>query len=179
MARIIETETSKYLIQTRSQAKSSGIKVLEIHGINKGIDPHVRPERERPLSILPTHSIPTTNLIYPIGKRVPTHHILKPRIGRGKAGLRRKISRNQPIPLPKQMLAQPILKHVPKDAPSSPEPIVQSQENVQHQHHIPIPLPQYQPIDHTHIIQPMGPKFQNRPSPPYNNPYVRPPPRQI
>ena len=31
---ISETETNKYLIQTRSQAKTSGIKVLEIHGIN-------------------------------------------------------------------------------------------------------------------------------------------------
>ena len=43
--RIGETETNKYLIQTRSQAKSSGIKVLEIHGINKGLNPHVKPER--------------------------------------------------------------------------------------------------------------------------------------
>ena len=32
----------KYLIQTRSQAKSSSIKVPEIHGVNKGINPHVR-----------------------------------------------------------------------------------------------------------------------------------------
>ena len=32
---ISETETNKYLIQTRSQAKSSGIKVPEIHGIKQ------------------------------------------------------------------------------------------------------------------------------------------------
>ena len=38
-----ETETNKYLIQTRSQAKSSGIKVPEIHGTNKGINPHIKP----------------------------------------------------------------------------------------------------------------------------------------
>ena len=35
--KISETEANKYLIQTRSQAKSSGIKVPEIHGANKGI----------------------------------------------------------------------------------------------------------------------------------------------
>ena len=59
---ISETETNKYLIQTRSQAKSSGIKVPEIHGINKELNPHVKPERQRPLPMLPTHSIPPVNL---------------------------------------------------------------------------------------------------------------------
>ena len=37
-----QAETNKYLIQTRSQAKSGGIKVLEIHGMNKGLDPHIK-----------------------------------------------------------------------------------------------------------------------------------------
>ena len=58
-----------------------------------------------------------------------------------------------------------------------PEPIVQSQENVQPQHHIPIPLPQHQLVDPTCIIHPIGPKIQHRPSPPYHDPYARPPPR--
>ena len=88
---ISETETNKYLIQTRSQAKSSGIKVPEIHGVNKGINPHVKPERQRPLPTLPTQSIPPTNLAQPIDKGPPTHPIPKPRIGQGRAGLRRKI----------------------------------------------------------------------------------------
>ena len=48
---------------------------------------------------------------------------------------------------------------------------------MQPQYHIPIPLPQHQSVDATHIIQPIGPKIQHRPSPPYHNPYVRPPPR--
>ena len=56
------------------------------------------------------------------------------------------------------------------------EPIVQSQENVQPQHHITIPLPQHQPVDPTCIIQQIGPKIQHRPIPPYCNPYARPPP---
>ena len=38
-----QPETSKYLIQTRSQTKSGGIKVLEIHGMNKGLDSHINP----------------------------------------------------------------------------------------------------------------------------------------
>ena len=172
---ISETETNKYLIQTRSQAKSSGIKVPEIHGVNKGINPHVKPERQQPLPILPTDSIPSTIPTQPINKGLPTHPIPKPRIGQGRAGLRRKIRTNQPIPLPKQMLAQPIPTPGPKEAPSLPEPIVQSQENVQPQHHIPMQLPQHQLVDLTHIIQPIGPKIQHRPSPPYHDPYVRPP----
>ena len=58
-----------------------------------------------------------------------------------------------------------------------PEPTVQSQEKVQPQHHIPISLPQHQLVDPTCIIQPIGPKIQHRPSPPYHDPYARPPPR--
>ena len=159
MTRFSETETNKYLIQTRSQAKSSGIKVPEIHGVNKGINPHVKPERQRPLSILPTCSIPPNNLTQPVDIGLPTHPIPKPRIGQGRSGLRRKIRTNQHVTLPKQMLAQPIPTPAPKEAPSLPEPIVQSQENVQPQHYIPIPLPQHQLVDPTHIIQPIDPKI--------------------
>ena len=42
---------------------------------------------------------------------------------------------------------------------------------------MPIPLPQHQAVDPTLIIQPIGPKIQHRPSPPYYDPYARPPPR--
>ena len=42
MNEISETEANKYLIQTRFQAKSSGIEVPEIHGANKGINPHIK-----------------------------------------------------------------------------------------------------------------------------------------
>ena len=31
----------QYLVQTRSQVRSSGVRLLEIHGANKGLDPHV------------------------------------------------------------------------------------------------------------------------------------------
>ena len=175
--KISQPETSKHLIQTTSQAKSGGIKVPEIHGVNKGLNPHIKPGRQRPLPTLPMHSIPPTSLTQPVVKGPPTHPIPKPRIGQGRAGLRRKIKINQSIPLPKQMLAQPILTPAPKEVLSLPEPIVQSQENVQPQHHIPISLPQHQLVDLTCIIQPIGPKIQHTPSPPYHDPYARPPPR--
>ena len=41
-------------------------------------------------------------------KDQPTHPIPKPRIGQGRAGLRRKVKTNKPISLPKQTPAQPI-----------------------------------------------------------------------
>ena len=174
---ISEQETNKYLIQTRSQAKSSGIKAPEIHGTNKGLNPHMKPGRQRPLPTLPMHSIPPTTLTQPVDKGLPTHPIPKPRIGQGRTGLKRNIRTNQPISSPKWMLAQPIQTPAPKKALSLPEPTVHSQEGVQPQHHMPIPLTQYQLVEPTCIMQPIGPKIQHRPSPLYHNLYARPPPR--
>ena len=54
------TETDKYLVQTRSQAKSSGVKVPEVHDIEKSLIPHVKTE---------THKSVVTPLI---DKRLPT-----------------------------------------------------------------------------------------------------------
>ena len=71
------------------------------------------------------------------------------------------------------MLAQPIQTPAQKEALSLPEPTVQSQENVQPQHHVPITLTQHQLVDPTCIMQPIGPKIQHRPSPPYHNLYAR------
>ena len=76
--------------------------------MNKGLNPHVKPGRQRPLSTLPTYSIPPTLLVQPVDKGQPIHPITKPRIGQGTARLRRKFKTHQPIPLPKQMPVQPI-----------------------------------------------------------------------
>ena len=78
----------KYLEQTRSQVRSSGIKLPEIHGANKGLDPHMQPDKQR--------SFP----IQTVNKGTPTHLIPKPRIGQGRAGLRRKVKASQPITSP-------------------------------------------------------------------------------
>ena len=171
---ISETETNKYLIQTRSQAKSIGIKVPEIHGANKGINPHIKLGRQRPLPTPPMHNIPPPNLAQPVDKGLPTHPIPKPRIGQGKARLKRKFRTNQPIPLPTWTFAQPVQTHAPKEACCHCLSLQSNHKrNVQPQHHMPIPLPEHQPVDPTCIMQPIGPKIQHRPSPPYHNPYCK------
>ena len=70
----------KYLVQTRSQVRSNGIRLPEIHGANKGLDPHVQPGKQK------SFPIQTINI------GMPTHPIPKPRIGQGRAGLRRKVN---------------------------------------------------------------------------------------
>ena len=61
------TEEDKYLVQTRSQAKPSGVKVPVVHGIEKGLVLHVKPGRLKSVKL-------------PTDKRLP---IPKPRIGQG------------------------------------------------------------------------------------------------
>ena len=76
--------------------------------------------------------------------------------------------------MPQQTPAQQRVSQVPKAALPLPERNTQSQVEALPQH-VSIPLPQHQPIDPTHIVQPIGPKIQHRPSPPYHDPYSRPP----
>ena len=75
----------KYLIQTRSQARSSGIKLPEVHGMGKNLDPNLKPEKQ--CGISKQGSMERTD------------------IGQGRAGLRRKrpYSINQPINQPSDM----------------------------------------------------------------------------
>ena len=40
-----EGKVGKYLVQTRSQAKSSGIDLQKVHGIDEGLDPNILPEK--------------------------------------------------------------------------------------------------------------------------------------
>ena len=71
----------KFLVQTRSQTKASGIRLPEVHGARKRLDPHKMPEKVQP----------------PI-ERVQIDR--KPRLGEGRAGLRRKappIQQSKPI----------------------------------------------------------------------------------
>ena len=117
-SRTDQPKTDKYLVQTRSQEKSSGIKIPEIHDANKALDPHVQPGKQRPLPSLPIQSI---------DKGPPTHPIPKPRIGQGRARQRRKVKTCQPISFPHQSTVQPITKHVQKTDMPLPESTVQSQ----------------------------------------------------
>ena len=38
--------SKKYLIQTRSQAKTSCVKLPEVHGMGKNLDPNLKPEKQ-------------------------------------------------------------------------------------------------------------------------------------
>ena len=58
-----------YLVQTRYQTKTSGIKLPEVHGIRKSLDPNIKPEKQQTQTI----------------KGV----IAKPHIGQGRAGFKR------------------------------------------------------------------------------------------
>ena len=43
---VCEKNEEKFLIQMHSQAKMSGTKLLEVHGVRKGLDPNLRPEKQ-------------------------------------------------------------------------------------------------------------------------------------
>ena len=124
--------------------------------------------------------MPPTQQTQPIDKRPPTVikmsiPIPKPRIGQGRAGLRRKPRVIPPTPTPRQT-SVPIPTVTPRAVKSLPEPVVQSQETSQTQHHIPAPLPIVQPTP-TCIIHPIGTRIEQRPIPPYQDLFLRPPPR--
>ena len=142
----------KYLVQTRSQVRSSGIRLPEIHGANKGLDPHVQPGKQK--------SFP----IQTINKETPTHPVPKPRIGQGRARPRRKVKAPQPITLPHVLPAQPIIEHDSKVVMPLPEPVNQSRGQVQPQI-LPKSLSQHHLIDPAPIPQQIGPKIQHRPTP--------------
>ena len=40
-----EGNLGKYLVQTRSQVKSSGTRLPEVHGVDKGLDLNILPEK--------------------------------------------------------------------------------------------------------------------------------------
>ena len=106
-------------MQTRSQAKSSGVKILEVHGIEKSLVPHVKPERQKSIK-------------QPMDKRLP---IPKPRIGQGRGGIRRKVKIVPPLQTP-----------APKTTPSLPETVTQPQETVQIEHQLPAQTGFKQPV---------------------------------
>ena len=97
----------KYLVQTSSQMKSSGVKLPKVHGVEKGLDPHIKPVGQRLVS-------PMMDIRHPISK---------PRIGQGKVGIKRKVK----IVLPQQT-------PTPEVTQSLPETVTQLQETVQTGH---------------------------------------------
>ena len=68
----LERENERYMIQARLQMKASGVQLPEVHGSQKGLDPHKIPEKQ-PQPI--------------VGSGIDR----KPRLSQGRAGVRRKI----------------------------------------------------------------------------------------
>ena len=111
------------MVQTRSQAKSSGVKVPEVHGASKDLILQVKPEKSVTVPIV--CPIPPTCLLRPIhhtpstDQRLPTNAVPplpKPRVGQGRAGLRRKPMVTLPIPKPIEIPTPPIPKPAPKNS---------------------------------------------------------------
>ena len=153
-------ETRKFLVQTRSQAKSSGIKVPEVHGADKGLILHMKPQHQKSVAIPtacptpPTHHTRPIHQAQSIDQRLPTNVVPplpKPRIGQGRAGIRRKPKITPPIPKPIQTPTPPIPTPAPRVAQPLPDPVVQSHGCMLSQHHVPavlLPLVQTNPCKH-------------------------------
>ena len=69
-----EREEGKYLVQTRSKAKSGGITLPEVHNVHKGIGPHTRPEKQVIKPIIPPEVKSITQI--------------KPRLVQGRTGIK-------------------------------------------------------------------------------------------
>ena len=147
--RTTDSGTDKYLVQTRSQAKSSGVNVPEVHSANKGLIPHMKPEHQIPVEILiecptphthhirPIHHTPHTDQRPPINAMPPKPI---PRIGQGRAGIRRKPWVTPLVPKPTQVPTPPIPKPAPRTVQPLTEPITQPQDSKLPQHHVPTVL---------------------------------------
>ena len=110
----------------------------DVHGTDKGLILYVKSEHQISVVIPPTHPMP------PIHQRVdkgPTTNIVppipKPRIGQGRAGIRRKPKVAPPTPKPIHTPAPPIPTPSPRAVQTLPQPVVQSQDRTLPQHHIP------------------------------------------
>ena len=100
----------KYLVQTQSQAKSSGIILPEVHGINKGLDTNKQLEKQ-------------------IGKPLFKERLqAKPRIGHSRAGSRgKKPPINQPTAQSAENLKIPVLPKIPMEVINMPNFITPAQ----------------------------------------------------
>ena len=120
------------MVQTRAQVKSSSIKLPEVHGAKRNLVPHIKPEKcvkgACPIAptchLRPIHQIPHTDQGLLTNTLPP---IPKPRIGQGRAGIRRKPKVALPIPENSEMSVLPIPNPTPRAVIPLTEPVTQSQ----------------------------------------------------
>ena len=127
----IEAENSKYLVQTHSQAKKGGIKVPEVHGSKKGLDPNLRPEwlvRKSQKSVVTsktekkeTDSLGQRNQIVDQVNTGYRDEIRKSQMGQSRENIPEQIYVPQKPIIP----MQPI--QMPKPIPKLPERVVQNE----------------------------------------------------
>ena len=156
----------KYMLQTRAQAKSNGTKMPEVHGAKKDLNLHVKPEK----SVQSAHPIPPTCHLRPIhhilhtDQRLPTNAlppVPKPRIGQGRAGIRRKPNVAPPIPKVIQTPTLPMPMPAPRTVLPLTEPISQSQDNTIPQPQVPTVIkPLIQPAPAS-ITKPLEPRIES------------------
>ena len=99
----LEEEKERYMIQTRSQTKASGVQLPEVHGTRKGLDPH---------KILEKQPQPLVKLA--IEK--------KPRLGQGRAGIKRKVKLAPPSQKKEVRIGPDLLR--PKPVNSNDEAVL-------------------------------------------------------
>ena len=104
-------QDERYMIQTRSQMKASGVQLPEVHGSRKGLDPHKILEKQPQPIVRPS-----------IEK--------KPRLGQGRAGMRRKVKLALPSQIrgPGSSQSKPIIingEAVSTENPILPKPITE------------------------------------------------------
>ena len=113
----LEEEKERYLVQTRSQMKASGVQLPEVHSSRKQLDPHKIPEKQ-PIVRLDVDR--------------------KPRLDQGRAGMRRKIKALPSFTGPGSSKSKPIVINdeiIPAVDSVPPKPI-QEFPKVRYCHHI-------------------------------------------
>ena len=149
---IDDIKYGRYLVQTRSHAKSSGIIPPAEYGIDKGINPNVSPEKQ---VIKPTMT--------PEVKCVTQN---KPRLGQGRAGIKRKmkVQSSPQLTKPVQLTSKTNLWH--PGITTQPKTLLGSR-----------PQTKYIPILQKISGVQAKPKMVSRKIPTYPNPIYRPPPK--
>ena len=122
----------------------------------------------------PIHYIPHIDQGPPTNTLPP---VPKPRIGQGRAGIRRKPKVVPPIPKVIQTPTSLTPMPAPRTVHPLTEPAVQSLDSMQTQHQTPImPKPLIQPTPAS-IKTTLESRLDPRPIPPYHEPFLRPPPK--
>ena len=153
-----------------------------MHGAKKNLIPHIKPEKciqgacpIPPICHLrPIHHIPHIDQGLLINTLPP---VPKPRIGQGRAGIRRKPRVALPKPEVSQKPAPPIPKPTPRAVLPLTETVTQSQGSTLPCKQVPtMPRPPMHPTPAGTTL-PLEPKLDPRPNPPYPEPFFRPPPK--